>query len=145
MSGYHFGGAKAQQLATLMAAKREELRERGLIPAQRVFIHQVQLAVATETGILPAVQIGARQAPDITLARQIAIVLSVELTGQSVKAVAERFNRHPATVKHTLERIKQLLASGEKPELAQLIKRCRGRAIAEAGILRTDSSAEIAC
>lgn len=97
----------------------------------RVLIHHCKLAVAIETGISIGQQNERSKCAAISRPRQLAMTLAHELTGATIKQIGESFDGRDHTViiaaKH---RIAFCLRTD--PAFAQLYKRCRGRAIAEA-------------
>ncbi len=97
----------------------------------RVLIHHCKLAVAIETGVSIAQQNGRSKFSAIARPRQLAMTLAHELTGQSLVRIGQTFDGRDHTV---VMRAKDNIAFYVRnlPAFAQLYKRCRARAIAEA-------------
>ncbi len=95
-----------------------------------VLIHHCKLAVATETGVSVADQVGRSKLRRIVRPRQIAMALARELTPQSRVRIGQLFGgRHAQVVDSACDMVAHLR---RQSAFDQLYRRCRARAIAEA-------------
>ena len=73
--------------------------------ARRPSIQQVLVAVATAFGLPPLRLTGAQRTQEVVLARHVAMYLSRELTGRTLKEIGREFRRDHSTVTHGIRRI----------------------------------------
>lgn len=92
-------------------------------PKRRILIRDVQRAVAARYG-RPVQEMWSRQSNRTACRpRQVAMYLARDLTGQSVKSIARRFDRHHTTVLDALRRVEKRRT--EDATLAAIMNRLR--------------------
>ena len=82
-------------------------------PAAGVSVERIQDAAAAAFGLTRDRLLARDRSPQVALARQIAMYLSRELTGESLPSIGERFGgRNHATVLHAHRRVSEELRTG---------------------------------
>jgi chromosomal replication initiator protein len=94
-------------------------------PAERCSVERIQEATAAEFGLERRDLLARDRTPRVAFARQVAMYLSRELTGEALPAIGREFGgRNHATVLHAWKRISALVDKpGEKRETVAGIRR----------------------
>ena len=87
-------------------------------PAPEPSVAAVQQAVCAVLHLSVDDMLSTRRTPQIARARQLAMYLSRETTGLTLKAIAREFNRDHSTVLHAIRRVEASLAPGSDSQEA---------------------------
>jgi chromosomal replication initiator protein len=99
-------------------ARRVLERFRGYAERPASSIERIQHATAEEFGVSPDSLLASDRTPRVAFARQVAMYLARELTGESLPSIGRRFgNRNHSTVLHACRRVEDTLSrEGEARE-----------------------------